>query len=83
MEGRDRRIGSLLGGLLVGLAAAIGLEMLNRRVRMPQDLLVTAGVPVIGVLRPASSKQPVFRRLLVAGPPPGHRLALAGPGMRS
>jgi chain length determinant protein EpsF len=75
--------GSLLGGLLVGLAAAIGLEMLNRRVRTPQDLLVTSGVPVIGVLRPANSKQPVFRRLLTAGPAPGHRLALAGPGMRS
>ncbi len=28
-----------------------------------QNLLVTAGVPVIGVLRPANSKQPVFRRL--------------------
>ncbi len=75
--------GSLLGGLLVGLAAAIGLELLNRRVRTPQDLLVTSGVPVIGVLRPANSKQPVFRRLLSAGPSPGNRLALAGPGMRS
>jgi chain length determinant protein EpsF len=76
-------LGSLLGGLLVGLAAAIGLELLNRRVHTPQDLLVTAGVPVIGVLRPASSKQPVFRRLLNSGPMPGNRLALAGPGMRS
>ena len=74
--------GSLLGGLLVGLAAAIGLELLNRRVRTPQDLLVTSGVPVIGVLRPANSKQPVFRRLLAAPPTSGNRLALAGPGMR-
>jgi hypothetical protein len=41
------------------------------------------GVPVIGVLRPANSKQPVFRRLLMTGPPPPNRLALAGPGMRS
>ncbi len=48
-----------------------------------QNLLVTAGVPVIGVLRPANSKQPVFRRLLNAAPMPGNRLALAGPGMRS
>ncbi|HEX2542189.1 MAG TPA: chain length determinant protein EpsF [Caldimonas sp.] len=75
-------LGSLFGALVAALAVAIGLELLNRRVRTPQDLLVTAGVPVIGVLRPANSKQPVFRRLLVAGPSPGNRLALAGPGMR-
>ena len=32
---------------------------------MPQDLIVVSGVPVIGVLRPAGSKRPVFRRLLM------------------
>ena len=30
--------------------------------------MVMAGVPVIGVLRPAGSKRPVFRRLLMVGP---------------
>ena len=39
------------------------LELLNRRVRSPDDLLATAGVPVIGVLQPMDSKRPVFRRL--------------------
>jgi chain length determinant protein EpsF len=76
-------VGSILGGLIAAIAVALGLELLNRRVRVPQDLMVMHGVPVIGVLRPANSKQPVFRRLLMTGPPPPNRLALAGPGMRS
>ena len=56
-------LGSIFGGLLLGAVAAIGLELLNRRVRSPDDLLATAGVPVIGVLQPMDSKRPVFRRL--------------------
>lgn len=72
-------LGSLLGGLAAGILAALGLEMLNRRVRMPEDLLVMAGVPVIGVLRPASSKRPVFRRLLMTAATPAGRPALAAP----
>lgn len=56
-------VGSIVGGLLLGAVAAIGLELLNRRVRSPDDLLATAGVPVIGVLQPMDSKRPVFRRL--------------------
>jgi chain length determinant protein EpsF len=73
---------SLLGGLAVGLLAALGLEMLDRRVRMPEDLMVMAGVPVIGVLRPANSKRPVFRRLLMVSHAQSRPL-LAAPGMRS
>ena len=72
-------LGSLAGGLVAGLLAAIGLELVDRRVRVPEDLIVVAGVPVIGVLRPASSKRPVFRRLLLAGPPLPPRPALASP----
>ena len=70
---------SILGGLAAGILAALGLELLNRRVHMPEDLLVMAGVPVIGVLRPANSKRPIFRRLQMAGGPPPGRPALAGP----
>jgi uncharacterized protein involved in exopolysaccharide biosynthesis len=55
--------GAIAGGLLLGAAVALGLELLNRRVRSPDDLLATAGVPVIGVLQPMDSKRPVFRRL--------------------
>lgn len=56
-------IGSILGGLLLGIGAALLWEMLDRRVRGPQDLLYTPGVPVIGILRPAGSKRPIFRQL--------------------
>jgi chain length determinant protein EpsF len=76
-------IGSILGGLAVGILAALLFELLDRRVRSPEDLLVMAGVPVIGVLRPANSRRPVFRRLLMVGPAPyPTRPMLTGPGHR-
>jgi chain length determinant protein EpsF len=76
-------IGSILGGLAVGILAALLFELLDRRVRSPEDLLVMAGVPVIGVLRPANSRRPVFRRLLMVGPAPyPTRPMLSGPGHR-
>lgn len=73
-------VGSLLGGALLGMLAALGLELLNRRVRAPEDLLVVPGVPVIGVLHPANSKKPVFRRLLMAQAPAGRPLLAAPRG---
>jgi len=73
---------SLLGGLAVGILAALGMEMMDRRVRMPQDLIVVSGVPVIGVLRPQGSRQPIFRRLLMINNTPT-RPALAAPVVRS
>jgi chain length determinant protein EpsF len=77
-------LGALVGGLAVGLGVALGLETLDRRVRRPEDLIVTAGVPVIGVLRPAGSSRPVFRQMLMVGRAPAHRPALAAlPGARS
>ena len=77
-------IGSIFGGLAVGVLAALLWELIDRRVRSPQDLLVMAGVPVIGVLRPANSKRPVFRRLLMVGPAPyPTRPMLGAPGPRS
>jgi chain length determinant protein EpsF len=76
-------VGSILGGLAAGILAAIGLEMMNRRIRMPEDMIVMAGVPVLGVLRPAGSKRPVFRRMLMPGTARPIRPMLAGPGMRS
>ena len=57
--------------------------MMNRRIRMPEDMIVMAGVPVIGVLRPAGSKRPVFRRMLMTGTARPTRPMLTGPGMRS
>jgi chain length determinant protein EpsF len=73
-------MGSIIGGLLLGIGAALLWEVLDRRVRGPQDLLATPGVPVIGVLRPADSKRPIFRQLTS-----GQRLArpmLNAPGAR-
>ncbi len=72
-------LASIAGGLLAGALVALGLELLDRRVRNPEDLMLVAGVPVIGVLRPADSRRPVFRRL-ASGAPPGGRPALAAPG---
>ncbi len=52
-------------GLAIGIGIALGLEWLNPRVRMVEDLTVVAGVPVIGVLHPVGSRRPVFRRALL------------------
>ena len=41
--------GSLLGALGAAIAAAMGLEMLNRKVRVVQDIMVD-DVPVLGVI---------------------------------
>ena len=73
---------SVGAGLVLGILAALGWEMLDRRVRDPEDLMVIAGVPVIGVLRPEGSKRPVFRRLLQSGSLPNGRPMLSAPGSR-
>ena len=76
-------VGSLLGALAAGILAALGLELLDPRIRRPEDLIVMPGVPVIGVLQPAGSRRPVFRRMLMIGAPTAARPALAAPGARS
>ena len=76
-------LGSIVGGLVVGMAAAFGWELLDRRVRDPEDLMVIAGVPVIGVLRPEGSKRPIFRRLLQVTPAKTGRPMLSAPGVRA
>ena len=68
---------------MLGVLAALGWELIDRRVRDPEDLMVMAGVPVLGVLRPEGSKRPVFRRLLQLGPAGPGRPLLAAPGVRS
>lgn len=73
-------IGAVLAGLALGCAVAIGLEMLDRRIRGIDDLAVAPGVPVIGVLRPADSKQPVFRKLVMDRPPRQDKPLLPAPG---
>jgi len=75
-------IGSILAGLAAGLLAALGWEFLDRRVRSPEDLMVVANVPTLGVLRVEGSKRPVFRRLLLAGAATPQTPLLTGPGSR-
>jgi chain length determinant protein EpsF len=75
-------IGSILAGLAAGLLAALGWEFLDRRVRSPEDLMVVANVPTLGVLRVEGSKRPVFRRLLLAGAATPQTALLTGPGSR-
>ena len=74
-------VGSVLGGLALGIVAALGWELLDRRVRDPEDMLVAAGVPVLGVLRPEGSKRPVFRKLLQLGPRTAATPLLSAPGV--
>ena len=74
-------VGSILGGLALGIVAALGWELLDRRVRDPEDMLVAAGVPVLGVLRPEGSKRPVFRKLLQLGPHAPGTALLSAPGV--
>ncbi len=76
-------VGSVLGGLALGVLAALGWELLDRRVRDPEDLLVMAGVPVLGVLRPEGSKRPVYRKLLQLGPYGRGAPMLSAPGASS
>ena len=73
-------LASLLGALVAGFAIAIGIELMDRRIRDPEDLMAVAGVPVVGVLRPANSKRPVFRKLLTSIPANPSPPLLAAPG---
>jgi chain length determinant protein EpsF len=75
-------IGSILGGLALGIVAALGWELIDRRVRDPEDLMVVAGVPVIGVLRPEGSKRPIFRRILLGPQGVPTTPLLTAPGTR-
>ena len=76
-------LGSIFGGVVAGIALALGLELLDRRVRDPEDLMAIPGVPVLGVLRPAGSRRPVFRRLLTMPPRAPGPLLLASTGARA
>jgi uncharacterized protein involved in exopolysaccharide biosynthesis len=66
-------LAAMLGGLIVGMVAALLLEMLDRRVHGVEDLTAIVGIPVIGVLRPAGSRHPVFRKLLLGNADPAPR----------
>lgn len=76
LEADFPKLGKTLGvgvaiGLLLGLGAAFGWELLDRRIRSDEDMLSIVGVPVLGVLGAGDALLgPSFRRL-----PPPHRPA--------
>lgn len=59
-------VGAFLG-MLIGLLAALALEMVRRPVRTADDLFNSLGVPVLGVLPPSNSKR--AQRLIGGGGP--------------
>jgi chain length determinant protein EpsF len=76
-----RILASLAAGLAAGAAVAVGLELLDRRVRSEDDLLAVADVPIFAVLHPNDGRRSIFRRLGASVgrrpspmlPPMGHR----------
>ncbi len=54
-------VGALLG-LVVGVLAALTLEIAHRPIRSPEDLMTAANMPVLAVLPPADSRR--SRRLI-------------------
>lgn len=54
--------GSLVGGILMGILAALGMEYIDRRVRDVADLAVE-GVPVFGVVGALRDKYTIRQRL--------------------
>jgi chain length determinant protein EpsF len=69
-------------GLLLGIGAVIALELLDRRVRVLDDLQASLGLPVIGVMPSPSAKRsrsarrgalPMMQQRLLPGLPGGNR----------
>jgi succinoglycan biosynthesis transport protein ExoP len=54
--------GSLVGGILMGILAALGMEYIDRRVRDVADLTIE-GVPMFGVVGPLRDKYTIRQRL--------------------
>ncbi|MDE2416592.1 MAG: chain length determinant protein EpsF [Burkholderiales bacterium] len=54
--------GTILGALAVAMAVALGLEMLNRKVRVMQDIMID-DVPVLGVIERRGNEYSISERL--------------------
>jgi hypothetical protein len=52
---------------LLGIGVALGLEMLDRRVRNRDDLAALEGVPVLGILQPEATVRSLKERLGLIG----------------
>lgn len=77
-------LASLAGGLLLGIAAAMGLEKLDRRVRLPEDLAGVENIPMLAMLQAKPKRYGVrevlglARARLQRRPPHPPRIAAAG-----
>ena len=70
---------SLFVGLILAVSAALVLELTDRRVREPEDVLAALGLPVLGTLPKPSAKRFVSGRLSLA--PPLGALGLPAPSI--
>ena len=52
---------AVFGGTLLGVSAALGLEMLDRRVRSPRDVKALLELPVLGILPTPNAKRQIMR----------------------
>lgn len=75
-------VAALVVGLILGVAAAAALEMVDRRVRSEADLLVMDGVPVLGVLSSKPSTAWYGRRAALGMRTTPPRLTLDAGGLR-
>ena len=62
-------VAAVIVGLLLGLGAALGWEMLDRRIRSEADMQVGEGIPLLGVMSSSPTRTQV-RRLAPAAPRP-------------
>lgn len=60
-------LASVLGGGLLGIGVALGLELLDRRVRDLDDLATLEGIPVLGILQPEATVRSLKERLALVG----------------
>ncbi|KAF0162128.1 MAG: chain length determinant protein EpsF [Rhodocyclaceae bacterium] len=58
---------AVLGGALLGAGLVIGIEFLDRRVRVIDDLVTPEAIPLLGVLRPGQTSIPLKERLIRIG----------------
>ncbi len=57
-------------GILLAVGVALMLELTDRRVREPEDVLMALGLPVLGTLPKPGAKRFVSGRRMLALPPP-------------
>jgi chain length determinant protein EpsF len=61
---------AVIVGLMLGLAAAVGWELLDRRIRSEEDIRLVEGVPVLGVMSTGKERAGEVRRLPPVRRPP-------------